>query len=325
MARFKDYIPHGVIPATLAVFNEDFSFDWSETRRHIDFTARVDGISAVTINGHASEIHACSFDEQTMMIDKAGNEIGDKLPLICGVYADSSHEAARIAKMSDEYGASALLCFPPHSMGFGGIKHRPEMGITHIKMIADASDLPLIIFQYSNELAYPLDTLVRICEEVPNVRAIKDWSPPETHDRHIKTLHSLTRRVNVLSTNSSWLMSSLVMGADGLLSGAGSVIADLQAALFRAVQASDLLTAQKLADRIYYTTQVFYRAPFGDMHNRMKEALVLLQRLNGPAVVRPPLMKLKETEVAQIAEAMTMAHITPAGAKDTVLTPLAAE
>ena len=314
MVTDMDYIPAGVIPATLAAFDSDFAFDWKETRRHLAFVASVDGVDAITVNGHASEVHACTFDEQARMMDEAADEIGDRLPLICGVYADGSLEAARIARMAEAHGAAALLCFPPHSLGMGGIRHRPEMGIAHMKAIADAADLPLIVFQYANELAYPLDTLVRICEEVPSVKAVKDWSPPQVHDRHIKTLHGLTRRVSVLSTNSAWLMSSLVMGADGLLSGAGSVIADLQVALFRAVRAKDLAAAQHAADRIYHTTQVFYCDPFGDMHNRMKEALVAMGRLDGPAIVRPPLMKLDDSERARIAKAMTAAGITRHGA-----------
>ena len=325
MPRFKDYIPHGVIPATLAAFDADFEFDWAETRRHLAFAADIDGVTAITVNGHASEVHACTFDEQTRVMAEASDEIGDRMPLIAGVYADGSHEAVRLAKMSEASGASALLCFPPNSMGMGGIQHRPEMGINHMKMIADATDLPMIVFQYSNELGYPLDTLVRICEEITNVKAIKDWSPPQVHDRHIKTLHALSRPINVLSTNSAWLMSSLVMGADGLLSGAGSVIADLQVALFRAVQAKDLVTAQALADRIYHTTQVFYCDPFGDMHNRMKEALVLLGRQDGPAVIRPPLMKITEVEIARIAEAMGAAGIARDGATGLGAQALAAE
>ena len=325
MSRFKDYTPHGVIPATLSAFNSDYDFDWSETRRHLAFVAAVKGVTAITVNGHASEVHACTLDDQTRMMDEAADEVGAQLPLICGVYADGSHIAANIARMADAHGASALLCFPPNAMGMGGIRHRPEMGTAHLKMIADASDLPIIVFQYSNELAYPLDTLVQICEDVPSVKAIKDWSPPQLHERHIKTLHGLSRPVNVLSTNSAWLMSSLVMGADGLLSGAGSVIADLQVALFRAVEAKDLELAQEVADRIFHTTQIFYCDPFGDMHNRMKEALVLLGRLEGPAVVRPPLMKLTETEVASIAEALSLARLKRDGADGIGLSALAAE
>jgi 4-hydroxy-tetrahydrodipicolinate synthase len=145
-------------------------------------------------------------------------------------------------------------------------------------------------------------------EEIPSVCAVKDWSPAQRHEQNIKVLQNLSRPVNVLSTNSAWLMSSLVMGANGLLSGAGSVIADLQVSLFEAVKANDMINAKSVADRIWYTSQVFYSDPFGDMHNRMKEALVLLGRMNR-AIVRPPLVKITELEIARIAEALDSAGI----------------
>jgi 4-hydroxy-tetrahydrodipicolinate synthase len=312
MARFKDFTPAGVIPATLLAFDEDFAIDETETRRHLAFVAAVEGISAVTINGHSSEIHACSFDEQQLILDVSMDEIGDSLPLINGVYADGSHGAAKIAKMAEAGGASALLCFPPHSMGMGGIRHRPEMAMAHFKTIADATDLPLIVFQYGDELAYSLETLVGLAEDIPSIKAVKDWSPPQAHQRHINALQNLPRPVNVLSTNSAWMMSSLVMGANGLLSGAGSVIADMQVALFRAVQNDDLSTAQAVAERMWHATEVFYADPFGDMHNRMKQALVYLGRLDR-AVVRPPLVKLLDAEIARIGDAMAAAGLTREG------------
>ena len=313
MARHKDYIPHGVIPAALLAFDDDFAIDEAATRRHLSFLADVAGITAITVNGHSSEVHACTFDEQARLLDMTGDEIGDRVPLINGVYADGSLEAARLARMAEAGGASALLCFPPHSMGMGGVRHRPEMALAHFKTIAAATDLPLIVFKYADELAYSLDTLVELAEEIPTVRAVKDWSPPQDHERHIRVLQSLPRPVNVLSTNSAWLLSSLVMGANGLLSGAGSVITDLQVALFDAVQADDLARAKALAGRIWHTSEVFYTDPFGDMHNRMKEALVLLGRQER-AVVRPPLVKLSATEIARIAEALDTAGLRSEGA-----------
>ena len=103
------------------------------------------------------------------------------------------------------------------------------------------------------------------------------------------------------------------MGAGGLLSGAGSVIADLQVALFEAVQAKDLVRAQAVNDRIYPLAQAFYAPPFLDMHNCMKECLVLLGRLD-KAVVRPPLMKLKADEIARLQAALDAAGIGREGA-----------
>ena len=315
MRRFQDFRPAGVVPATLLALHDDLSIDERSTRRHLRECALVDGVSAVTVNGHASEVHACSFEEQQRILAASVAEVGDRVPLINGVYADGSIEAARIAAMADREGASALLVFPPGSMAMGG-QLRPEMAIAHFRRIADATDLPIVVFQYpmSGGLGYPFETLLQLFDRVPTIRAIKDWSNDAMlHERHVRTFQRLPRPVNVLTTHSSWLMASLCIGPNGLLSGAGSVIADLQVALFRAVQAGDLKAAQGINDRIVPLSQVFYAPPFLDMHNRMKEALVLLGRLD-EAVVRPPLVKISDAEIARIRQALELAGIGREGA-----------
>ena len=296
---------NGVIPATLLAFNNDFEIDEKSSRKHIRDCALTNGISAITVNGHSSEIHACSFDEQKRILNFSLDEVGDITHVINGIYADGSIEAAKIAKMSSDNGASALLCFPPQSMSMGG-HLRPEMALEHFKRIADSTDLPLICFNYpsAGNLSYPFETLLKLFEAVPTIKAIKDWSnDPMLHEKHIKTFQNLSNPVNVLTTHSSWLMSSLVMGANGLLSGAGSIMADFQVALFKAVQNKDLTLAQAINDKIFPLAQAFYTPPFLDMHNRMKEALVLLGKLE-KAVVRPPLMKLSNEEIQNIKSAL---------------------
>lgn len=315
MPRFKDYRPAGVIPATLLALNEDMSIDERQTRKHLRDCALVDGVSAVTVNGHASEVHACSFAEQQQILSASMAEVGDQVPVINGIYADGSIEAARIAAMADKEGASALLVFPPNSMAMGG-HLRPDMAIAHYRRIADATDLPIIAFQYpmASHLGYTFDTLLALFDAVPSITAIKDWSNDAMlHEKHIRTFQNLPRPVNVLTTHSSWLMASLTLGCNGLLSGSGSVIADLQVALFRAVQAGDLKAAQAVNDRIHPLSQAFYAPPFLDMHNRMKEALVLLGRIDR-AVVRPPLMKISDAEIARIRSALDQAGIARDGA-----------
>jgi len=101
------------------------------------------------------------------------------------------------------------------------------------------------------------------------------------------------------------------MGCNGLLSGSGSVIADLQARLFRAVQERDLTAAQAINERIWPTVEVFYTEPWVDMHNRMKEALVLLGKLPR-AVVRPPLVKVSSGEIERIRDALISAQLLDA-------------
>jgi 4-hydroxy-tetrahydrodipicolinate synthase len=308
------FVPEGVIPACLLPFHEDLSIDEAAFRRHLSDVAAVSGLSAVTINAHASEVASCSFDELRRILAITEDEIGGKLPIVNGVYAEGSLEAARLARMAQEGGASALLVFPPGPLTLG---QRPEMVITHFRHIADASDLPIIVFEYPlpGGQGYPLDTLLKLVAAVPTIRAVKDWTPQvPLHERNIRALQGLDPPVNVLSTNSSWLFSSLVLGCKGLLSGSGSVIADLQARLFRAVQANDLAEARRLNDRIYPTAEIFYADPFVDMHNRMKEALVLLGKLPR-ATVRPPLAKLSPAEIERIRVALVRAGLLERGAR----------
>jgi 4-hydroxy-tetrahydrodipicolinate synthase len=311
MPRHGSYIPHGVIPAVLLPFYTDLSIDEAAFRKHLADVAATPGISAITINAHSTEVASCTFDEQRRVLEITQDAIGDRLPIVHGIWADGSIEAARIARMAADGGSSALLVFPPAPFTLG---QSPEMVLAHFKRIADATDLPLIAFQYplATGQGYPKDTLLKLVDAVPSVRAIKDWiNNVPHHEWHVRTLQSLPRPVNVLTTHSAWLLSSLVLGCNGLLSGSGSVIADLQSAMFKVVQANDLAEAKRLNDRIDPLMRAFYADPFVDMHNRMKEALVLLGRLPR-AVVRPPLVKLEAAEIARIRQALIEAGLLDA-------------
>ena len=311
MPRHPNFVPEGVIPAIILPFKSDFSIDEQAFKRHAADVAGVEGVTALTLNAHSTEVSSCTFDEQRRVLELALESVGDRLPIVNGIYADGSFEAQRIARMATEAGASCLLVFPPNVFRGG---QRADMAVEHFRRIADATDLPLILFQYptASGHGYPLATLLKIAEAVPSVRAIKDGcANPEQHEQHIRTLQSLSRPVNVLSTHSSWLFSSLVMGCNGLLSGSGSVIAELQARLYRAVKANDLVAARELNTRIRATSTVFYADPRSDMHNRMKEALVLLGKLEC-AAVRPPLVKLSADEIGRIKQALIAAGLLAA-------------
>jgi 4-hydroxy-tetrahydrodipicolinate synthase len=313
MPRYSNFEPKGVIPACILPFRDDLSIDERSYRDHLRHTAAVRGVTAITVNAHATEVASCNFEEQRRVLELTMDEIGDRVPVVNGVYADGSAEAARLAHMAEKGGASALLVFPPNPFILG---QTADMVLAHFKAIADASGLPLIAFQYplAGGQGYPMETLLRLVEAVPTVRAIKDWcNVVPQHERHIRVLQSLPRRVNVLSTHSSWLFSSLVLGCRGLLSGMGSVVADLQSALFSAVQSNDLARARAVNDRLNPLAVAFYADPFVDMHNRMKAALVLLGRIPC-AAVRPPLVKVGGAEIDRIRLGLEKAQVSRDGA-----------
>jgi len=312
MARQSTFVPRGVIPACLTPFDEELRVDEEACRRHLRDIASVNGVSAICANGHAGEVSSLTFDEQRRIAVVTRETLGERMPMIIGVFTNSSLEAARLARMAQDEGADALLVFPPDILGLEG-HMRPASIIEHFRYITAASDLPIIAFQYplASRLAYPLETLLELCHRYPQIRAIKDqYGDGKVHERHVRELAALDSPVNVLTTHSTWLLGSLAMGCQGVLSGAGSVIANLQVALFNAVQDGDLKKAQAVNDRIFPTVRAFYDSPLFDQHNRMKEALVILRRLDR-ACVRPPLVKISREEIARIAEFLELAGLRP--------------
>jgi 4-hydroxy-tetrahydrodipicolinate synthase len=291
----RRFVPAGVIPACLMPFLGSGEIDEAGYRRHLADLAAVDGVTGITLNGHAAEVHALSVAEQRRAMAVAADAVGGRTALICGVYAESTRLAAELARAAAADGADALLVFPPNSLMFGG-GGRPQLQADFVAAVAGATDLPLVVFQYlAMQLHYPLDALVRLCERVPAIAAIKDLGgDPRLHERTIEALHGLARPVNVLTTHSMWLAGSLAMGARGIISGAGSVIADRQVALFRAMAGGG--DAQVLRGRVREMSRLveaFYGHPYVDWQARMKETLARFGRI-ASGHVRGPLAPLPD-------------------------------
>src|ERR1700733_5809184 len=138
MSRHPDFVPQGVIPAVLLPFHADLSIDEASFRSHLRDVGSVHGLSSITINAHSTEVASCTEDEQRRVMEIAGEEVGGGLPIVHGVYADGSLEAARIARRAEAGGASALLVFPPAPFALG---QSAEMALAHFKTIANATDL----------------------------------------------------------------------------------------------------------------------------------------------------------------------------------------
>lgn len=295
----------GVIPANLLPFTTDLEIDETSLRRHLRGLLDVDGVNGITTNAHATEVATLNTSEQRRLLDITLEEAGGRVPVIAGVYEDGSAKAATVARAAEEAGADGLLIFPSEVFAFGS-QQRPEMALGHYETIAAATSLPMIVFVYpdSSPLHIRTDALVRICDTVDNVVAVKEWSNNIiTYERNYRALKSLDKEISVLSSFSRALLASLVVGADGILSGHGSVVVDLHVELFDAMQQGDLARARAVWDRIQPFAEVCYAEPFLDGHNRMKEALAMLGRIDA-AHVRPPLQRIPEHEREAIRESI---------------------
>ena len=294
----------GVIPANLLPFKADLSIDETAYRRHLSWLANTKGVTGITVNGHAAEVSSLSRDERRHALAIALDEVAGKVPLIAGIYTDGTQEAVELARDAKVGGAAGILVFPP-TLFMWGAQVKPEMVLRHFTAIADAVDLPIVVFEYppASGIGYSPETLAELAK-LPSVVAVKDWSNDiVAFEQNLRAIRQSGRPVAVLSSFTMSLFATFVLGADGCISGMGSIAADLQAELFEAVQQGDLARARAINDRFDPLVRVFYAPPFVDMHNRMKEALALLGRIPA-AHVRPPLTPVSDEERARIRLAL---------------------
>ena len=294
----------GVIPANLLPFKADLSIDETAYRRHLSGLANTKGVTGITVNGHAAEVSSLSREERIRALAIGVDEVAGKVPLIAGIYADGTQEAVELARDAKAGGAAGILVFPP-TLFMWGAQVKPEMVLRHFTAIADAVDLPIIVFEYppASGIGYSPETLAELAK-LPSVAGVKDWSNDiVAFEQNLRAIRQSGRPVAVLSSFTMSLFATFILGADGCISGMGSVVADLQAELFEAVQQGDLARARAINDRLDPLVRVFYAPPFVDMHNRMKEALALLGRIPA-AHVRPPLTPVSDEERARIRLAL---------------------
>jgi len=299
----------GCLPANILPFTADLQIDEPAYRRHLRWLADAGGVTGIVANGHAAEVSSLSRDERKRALAIALDEVAGKVPVIAGVYTDGTQDAIELARDARTAGAAGLLVFPP-TLFMWGAQQKPDMVLRHFGALADSVDLPLIVFEYppASGIGYSPETLAELCK-IPTVAGVKDWSNDiVAFEKNLRALRGAGRPVAMLSSFTMSLMATFLLGADGCISGMGSVAADLQASLFAAVQAGDLAGARAINERLVPLVSVFYAPPFVDMHNRMKEALVILGRIPA-AYVRPPLTPVSEAERHHIRIALRDADL----------------
>jgi 4-hydroxy-tetrahydrodipicolinate synthase len=298
----------GIMPANILPFRADLSIDEPAYRKHLRWLADTPGVTGIVANGHAAEVASLTRDERKRTLAIALDEVAAACPIVAGVYTDGTAEAVELTRDAQAAGAAGVLLFPP-TLFMWGAQAKPDMVLKHYSEVA-AVGLPIIAFEYppATGIGYSPETLARLAE-IREVVAVKDWSNDIVAFEHnLRAVRATGRPVAMLSSYTMSLMASFLLGADGAISGMGSVTADLQAELFAACQKGDVDGARRINDRLEPLVRVFYAPPFVDMHNRMKEALVLLGRIPA-AHVRPPLTPIPTAERDAIARALKLARL----------------
>ncbi len=302
----------GLTVATVLPFDSRCAIDWKSFDRLLAYCAVPDTTAAVFVNGHAGEGAALTPEERSAVIRHTRAVIGTSKPLLSGVIAPSIAEGVRQARAAEEAGADCYVLFPSEAIG-GGAALTPEGPLAWFEAISQAVSIPASVFQYplASGLGYSTETLVAL-GQLEKVIAVKDGSGTMlAYEENYRALRARAPDVAVLPSNFHWFLPQLAVGADGLLSGLGSLAPAWLAELWHAAENEDLAGMRAASDRLYPVVRAIYGpAPIIDMHSRIKVGLHQIGIIENP-VPRPPLVPVR-SHISERISAVVRALPSPA-------------
>jgi 4-hydroxy-tetrahydrodipicolinate synthase len=247
------------------------------------------------------------------MLELVGEAAGGRCAIVAGVGGPSTRDGQTNAREAAAAGADALLVFP-----IGAFLAQPlrlDVAVGYHEAIADAADLPLILFQLQPALGgaiYPADVLDRLLA-IPSVAAIKEASfDPLKFTEMRARVEAAGRDITLLSGNDNFIAESFLLGATGALLGFATLGTREHVELLQAVGRRDMETVTELGGRLQRLADVIFAPPVGDYRARTKIALHALGVLPSVAV-RAPLLQVDETEAERVRAAVRAAGLAPAG------------
>lgn len=232
--------------ALVTPFRPDGSLDEFALHALVDWQI-ASGIGLLVACGSTGEAATLTRDEWLKVVRITVEASGGRVPVWAGCTHNSTREAvARARDVAKIVGLSTILTANPYYN-----KPTQEGQYQHFKAIAEAVSLPVVLYNVPGRTGANLEpaTVLRLAEDVPNIQGIKESSgnlPQIT-----ELIHLLPARFKVYSGDDNVALSTIVLGAAGLISVASNVIPREMTDMVGAALAMDWPRARRL-NRLYF-------------------------------------------------------------------------
>ncbi len=306
MARFKEF--NKVLPAANLPMLPDYCIDEEAYRNHLRWLGTFD-IGGLVISGHAGELESLTSKERIRVADIARAEIPSHLPMVVGCTGLCTRELIECARDARAAGADGLLVMPIPHLAFGAVD-RPDLVVPVFEALADAVDLPMIVFRYGAKtgLMYSVEVLLKIAEKIPQVVAIKDSS--FEYEPAWVAFQNFSRKINFLVAHGSLFLIRFAT-SDGAVSSFANVAPEFITKLFELAHSGQMAEATKLFNKIRpLSDAIYHKQPLMQHWVVEKEALTARGRFPR-SVVRPPFQPLRPEHIEGIRQAVAAAGLAP--------------
>ncbi len=159
-----------LLTAMVTPFQSDGSLDVAGAQRLAEYLIDEQGNDALVISGTTGEAPTTTDAEKETLLRAVVEAVGDRAQIVAGVGTNDTAHTLELARSAEKAGAHGLLVVTPY------YSRPPQAGLfAHFRQVADASGLPVILYDIPSRTATPIPTemLLRLAEH-PRIVAVKD-------------------------------------------------------------------------------------------------------------------------------------------------------
>ncbi|MFT6534321.1 MAG: 4-hydroxy-tetrahydrodipicolinate synthase [Alpinimonas sp.] len=253
------------------------------------------GADGIVVTGTTGETSTLTDDEKVKLVTVGKRVAGDRAKIIMGGPSNETAHAIVLARKSEAAGADGLMIVTPYY-------NKPTQAgvLTHFRMIADATDMPVILYDIPGRSGIPIqyDTILRAAKH-PNIMAIKDAKGDFSEVSRVLNNTDLM----YFSGDDSNILPHLAIGATGLIGVTANIAPAPYRVIIDAVNRGDLATATAE----HKALEPLVRAVMSHVPGTVATKYILhgLGRIGSPRV-RLPLVGPEEWEAAKIEDEVSV-------------------
>jgi 4-hydroxy-tetrahydrodipicolinate synthase len=283
-----------VLVALVTPMTADGEVDWDATERLMDdvITSGADGI---VVTGTTGETSTLTDPEKLKLVEVGKNVASGRAKIITGGGSNETAHAIDLYKKSEKAGADGIMVVTPYY-------NKPTQAgiLTHFRLIADSTDLPVIAYDIPGRTGVPIkyETFLRLAKH-PNIVAVKDAKGDFSEVSRVMNQTDLI----YFSGDDANALPALSIGASGLIGVTANIAAGPYRTIVDAVNRGDLTTATEQHKKL----ETLVRAVMTHVPGTVSTKYILhgLGRISSPRV-RLPLVGPEEWEAAIIEDELDL-------------------
>jgi len=299
MKTNKNRIFRGIVTPLVTPLRNDGELDTEGLGNLIEhvLAGGVHGLFALGSSGEAPEL---DYQTRFEVIERAGRQVGGRVPFLVGITDTSFKESVRQAEAAARAGADAVVAAPPYYF-----RMTQRELLEYFRRLAEAVPLPLFIYNLPSCTKVDInpETVVRAMD-IPGIIGLKDSSGDMSYFHKVKEMCRSRPDFIIMVGPEELLVESVWLGADGGVSGGSNLYPELYVRAYEAAAGGDHAAAVAAHQEIIRLSTAIYDADreSGFYLKGLKHALELRGICAG--ALADPFLPLLPEEKKQVAAAL---------------------